>query len=406
MVKTAIARTLENRPASIIWDQASPLTLSFESQGASSQSANSQSANSQPATVSSRHGRFVGGRSDGVEIVQIDTGAVVVDVLPTRGMAIWRMQCRNTMIGWQSPVAGPVHPALVPIDDPSGLGWLEGFDELVVRCGLHSNGAPEHDNRGQLVHPLHGRIGNLPADSLEIEFDPASGRIELIGTFRESRLFFSNLRLRSRIRFQAGSPVVELLDDVTNEKATADTIQMLYHINVGAPLLESGAKVVLPIDELAPKDSLSAGEIDGFDTYGPPQVGYTERVYFAKLRSDETGLAPTLIHNAEADKGLVVTYSTKTLPRFIVWKNTADLADGYVTGLEPATNYPNVRSFEESQQRVFQLQPGQTTSFRVKLEPVMDSESVQTVKERIAKVAGDEPPTIHTTPRPGWTPGA
>ena len=51
-------------------------------------------------------------------------------------------------VGWQSPVDGPVHPQFVPLADPSGLGFLDGFDELIVRCGLESNGAPEFDERG------------------------------------------------------------------------------------------------------------------------------------------------------------------------------------------------------------------------------------------------------------------
>ena len=47
----------------------------------------------------------------------------------------------------------PVHPAFVPIAEPSGVGWLSGFDELMCRCGLESNGAPDFDERGQLAFP-------------------------------------------------------------------------------------------------------------------------------------------------------------------------------------------------------------------------------------------------------------
>ena len=36
--------------------------------------------------------------------------------------------------------------------EPSGLGWLDGFDELLVRCGLESNGAPEFDADGRVVY--------------------------------------------------------------------------------------------------------------------------------------------------------------------------------------------------------------------------------------------------------------
>ncbi|QEG02705.1 hypothetical protein Mal15_68260 [Stieleria maiorica] len=391
MAKTKTARSIDHRLKSVVWDDQSPLSVTVESPR---------------GKVQTRHGRFVGGRADGVEIIRIDTGAVVVNVLPSRGMGIWSIESDTGHFGWHSPVDGPVHPSLVPIHDPSGLGWLEGFDELVVRCGLESNGAPEHDENGKLVYPLHGRIANLPADGLQVEFDEVSGRLELIGDLRESRLFFSNFRLNSRIRVHAGSPSVQILDDVTNDRSTPATLQMLYHINVGRPVLEKGSKLLLPIEELAPKDKLSAGEIESFNEFGGPQSGYVERVYFAKLRGDETNLTTAMLQNADASQALAVTYGTKTLPRFVLWKNTADTADGYVTGLEPATNFPNQRSFEAAHDRVVEVQPEQTVCFRVTIDPLSDPESVAEMAERIEKLAGDQPPVIHAVPRPGWSPGA
>ncbi|OUT61615.1 MAG: DUF4432 domain-containing protein [Rhodopirellula sp. TMED11] len=391
MAKNRTARSLDDRLKSVSWDADSPLTMSVETA---------------LGTIETRHGRFVGGRADGVEIVQIDTGAVVVHILPSRGMGIWSLESGGLHYGWMSPVDGPVHPSLVPIHDPNGLGWLEGFDELLVRCGLESNGAPEHDANGRLIYPLHGRIGNLAADSLEIEFDEVSGRLELIGQVKESRLFFSNFRLTSRIRFHAGSPDVEILDEVTNESSTEKSMQLLYHINVGAPLLEKGAKLHMAVDEIAPRDSHAATEIDRWDAYDGPESGYSERVYFARLRGNEMQQSTVMLTNQAASQGLSVTFGLRNLDRFIIWKNTGDLADGYVTGLEPATNFPNARSYEESQGRVISLRPDQTVSFRVALQPLQNAAAVAETAAKIEEIAGDEPAKIHDTPRPGWTPSA
>ena len=210
--KTALHRSHHVPQERIQWDEASALSMDIETRA---------------GNVETRHGRFVGGVSDGVEVIEVDTGAVRAMILPTRGMAIWQLHAGGIRFGWDSPVAGPVHPAAVPLFDPSGIGWLEGFDELVVRCGLESNGAPQHDAAGHLTFPLHGRIGNLPAQSLSIEYNEESGRVEVIGEVLESRLFVKRLRLRCRIRFHAGSPKVDLLDDVTNDLAKTATMQML-----------------------------------------------------------------------------------------------------------------------------------------------------------------------------------
>ena len=96
-----------------------------------------------PLAVRTR--RLAGGRRDGVLVVELKAGATSVFILPDRGLGIWKMIAGDVELGWQSPVQGPVHPRFVPLGEPSGIGWLDGFDELVARCGLVSNGAPDFD---------------------------------------------------------------------------------------------------------------------------------------------------------------------------------------------------------------------------------------------------------------------
>ena len=337
-------------------------------------------------SIAVRHGRFTGGLSDGVEVVVIDTGVAETWVLPTRGMGLWQIVANDVRYGWDSPVPGPVHPDRVPVMDPSGLGWLEGFDELLVRCGLRSNGAPQFDDSGRLEYPLHGRIANLPANDLRIEIDSKNGHVDLSGTVIESRLFFQNLRLVSRLRMTANQPTVEITDDVTNDAASPSSIQLLYHINVGAPVLGDGATIDASIQSIRGKDDVSAAEIDQWHRCGPPQTGYTERVYLAEAQSDPSAESPRPIQSSSGGgkwahvsitspktdtdpRGLRVWYDVETLPRLNVWKNTAAFDDGYVVGLEPATGHPMTRREEEAAGRVVPIEPGQTRSFHVTLQP-------------------------------------
>ncbi len=387
--QTRIGRSILHRERTIEWLADSPITAEIAVRSGS---------------LRVRHGRFVGGTSDGVEVVEVNTGAVRAMLLPTRGMAIWYLEVDRVRIGWESPIHGPVHPSLVPVWDPSGLGWLEGFDELFVRCGLESNGAPEHDEQGRLKYPLHGRIGNLPAASLWLEYDEASGRLEVVGEMFESRLFFKRLKLRSRIRFTAGRADVEILDDVTNLSSTPATMQMLYHINVGAPVLSADSVVEASIAQLAPKDERSAAEIDQWNQMGEPQTGYCERVYFGRMHDSEAGEAAAMLRSAKRDIGFGVSYRTSTLPYFVLWKNTAAKEDGYVVGLEPATNFPNPRSFEQQHDRVVTIAPGETVPFRVGLHPLVDREAVDNYSERIASLCNDATSETLTQPKPGWTP--
>jgi hypothetical protein len=105
MVQSSTHRSLDNRLDSIQWKGKSPLSLDIETR---------------QGDIKTRHGRFVGGAADQVEVIEVDTGVVRVYLLPTRGMSIWCIESEGIRYGWQSPVSGPVHPSRVPIFDPSG----------------------------------------------------------------------------------------------------------------------------------------------------------------------------------------------------------------------------------------------------------------------------------------------
>src|SRR5581483_1712831 len=77
-----------------------------------------------------------GGPGDGVDLVEVDNGALRFSVLPTRGLGLWRGSYRGIELGWRAPVVGPVHPKYVELSARNGLGWLTGFDEWLCRCGL------------------------------------------------------------------------------------------------------------------------------------------------------------------------------------------------------------------------------------------------------------------------------
>ena len=81
-----------------------------------------------------------GGLRDGVDLIEVHNGALSFKVVPTRGMGIWKGNYRGLALGWDAPVRGPVHPKFVHQEERGGIGWLQGFDEWIVRCGLDSNG--------------------------------------------------------------------------------------------------------------------------------------------------------------------------------------------------------------------------------------------------------------------------
>lgn len=354
-----------------------------------------------PLAVRTR--RLTGGVRDGVLVVELSAGRTTVFVLPDRGLGIWKIMSGDLELGWQSPVRGPVHPRFVPLAEPSGLGWLDGFDELVARCGLVSNGAPDFSAGGRLVHGLHGRIANLPAHHLDVTLDEATGTITLTGAVDETRFLVHALRMSTSLTVRADRPRIAWSDTVKNLSDRPAAVQMLYHVNLGPPLLGPGAEVVAAIEELAPRDVAAVPDVPSWNRYAGPRAGKGEQVHFARLVPDARGMATVLLVGPDHRNAATLSWQADTLPCFTLWKNEGGLADGYVTGLEPGTNYPNPRSFEESQGRVVPLAPGESVRFDLAIEHHRESD-VAAERSRIESCRAN-PPRIHHEPKPGWSAG-
>ncbi|RMG38328.1 MAG: DUF4432 family protein [Planctomycetota bacterium] len=355
-----------------------------------------------PGEWSVRTRTLSGGKREGVQVVEVDTGAARWWLLPTRGLNVWRGWSGDGELGWRSPVRGPVHPAFVPLYDPSGLGWLEGFDELLVRCGLESNGAPDFDADGRLKYPLHGRIGNTPAHTLHAEVDSEKRRLRIIAEMDEVRFHFQKLRLVAAFETEIGSTGFTLHDRLVNLSESPAEAQLLYHPNFGAPLLDAGAQLVVPAKTVVPRNARAAEGVATWSHYAAPQAGFEEQVYFFELYADRRHWTTVLLKNAHGTEGVRLDFDVRRLPCFTQWKNTTALSDGYVTGIEPGTNFPNPRSFETAQGRVVRLDPRGAAEFVLKLKWLRSPGAVSDAERRVRAIRGDRPTTVHRTPQPGW----
>ncbi len=336
----------------------------------------------------------------GVELLIVDTGTVRAAICPTRGMSLWKAHINGIDYGWNSPIAGPIHPNFVAIGESSGIGWLDGFDELLVRCGMRSFGAPEFDEVGRVRFPVHGRVGNLPAQNVQVHLDETTARLHVTAEVLEARFLQYNLKLQVDYGFDIGQPTIAIRDRITNLSGLPTSVQMLYHINVGRPILDGGSQLHLSAEQVCARDAWAAEGLDGWQAYLPPTTGYAEQVYFFKPKPDAHGKATVLLESSDASLGFAVHFDTHSLPYFSQWKHTAAEADGYVTGLEPGTGFPNPRSFEESKGRTLNLDAGASVDFQIILEGVSDAEQIASHK---AKLDGLNAKPIESIPtQPDW----
>ena len=125
-------------------------------------------------------------------------------------------------------------------------------------------------------------------------------------------------------------------------------------------------------------------------------------VYFFELNAADDGQTQTLLKNAHSTRGVSLVFNKKQLPWFTLWKDTAGEADGYVTGLEPGTNFPNPRSFETTKDRVVKLGPGQKQVFDVRVEIHGTAAEVASAEAAVSKIQGGKQPKIFDSPQADW----
>ncbi|MBS7654008.1 aldose 1-epimerase family protein [Candidatus Bathyarchaeota archaeon] len=350
--------------------------------------------------------RLLGGPSDGVDVVTVNNGVLSFTVVPTRGMSLWKGECQGLPIGWRSPVRHLVNPCFINLEERRGLGWLRGFNEWIVRCGLESFGASGidviRDNMGNEVEvllPLHGRIANTPASlvMVKVGLNPPF-ELGVEGVIYESSMFGPNLKLKTSIVTTPGSRTVKISDEIENLRGVPDEMQILYHCNYGKPLLEEGSQLLAPIKRVAPRDEEASKGIDSFNLTGPPERGFIEQVYFMELLEGADGYTEAMLVNRGLDKAVSHRFSAKSLPFFTFWKNTAAEEDGYVVGLEPGTGFPNTRNFERKHGRVVKLGPGEKYNVEINVSLLLGRAEVEEAISRIEAIKGGAKPIIYREP--------
>jgi hypothetical protein len=325
-----------------------------------------------------------GGKQEGVELLTLDNGKLKITVIPTRGMGILDIRMGDVRLGWDSPVKEVVHPSHVNLESRGGLGWLEGFNEWMVRCGLEFAGHPGTDefinNTGGtaiLDLTLHGKIQNIPASSYEISVDPnPPHRIRISGTVYEKFFYGPKLKLVTEISTVPGADTFQISDKLTNEGSFSQEFQLIYHGNYGSSILEEGSMVYAPTKSVTPMNEHAGKAIANWQTYKGPTPGFIEEVYLLEPLSDANSSSLALLTNAAGDQATSVRWNVTELPYLTVWKNTASEEDGYVTGIEPATGYPFNRRVERKYGRVPRIGPGDTRSFALNFGIHLGKESV------------------------------
>ena len=217
-------------------------------------------------------------------------------------------------------------------------GRFEGG--MLYTCGLDIVGAREG-------FELHGSHHNTPACVTRAEVNEKGILIE--AEVRETALFGKNLFFRRRVCSAVGSETLEITDTLENCGTRAEDYCLLYHVNVGYPMLVAGAELLDDAEEVIPRTPWAAKHLAERKKIGTPVDNEEEMCYFLRLKTPRV-----ILKNAALGKQFTLEWSQETLPHFVEWKSMA--SGDYALGLEPSTTelddrfaYRSLKSGEKRQ---------------------------------------------------------
>jgi len=309
---------------------------------------------------------------DGQRIIDAyNSSGLTFTVLPDRGLDVWTAHYNGRPLTWMSQGA-PQFPDL-------SLPWLQQFHGgLVVTCGLTHAGKSETDPDTGQFRDLHGQYSRLRAVEVAVDrSDPDA--LTLSGAVIEAQMFGAQLRLDRRYTMRLGEPAIHITDRVTNRGDLPTPLMVLYHINMGYPLIAEGARFDTPYAAVYPRDEEARKGYDTWAEYEGPTARYPEQVFFHHLKqADEQTCA--LI--GQDDFGLLFEWDPSQMPYLTQWKNTREGI--YVSGVEPGNCIPEGQAGARASGRLQTIEPGESRLFELTLRVLPDADSVRAARERIA----------------------
>ena len=302
-----------------------------------------------------KEARLSGGKAEGMRVLLVKNAkGLEFTVSLDRCADISELSVKGDNYAFIGP-CGYVAPTYY---DNKGINFLKSFTAgFLTTCGLQSVGNPTIDDGEEL--PLHGTVSNIPAERFcyYIEND----EIHIKAIIRDASLFAKKLLLEREYVCPLYENVIYLKDTVKNIGFDESPIQMLYHCNMGYPLLSEKAKLTIPSNKVEPRNEHSKEGLGVWNICEQPQIGYEEMCYYHYFENTK----PTVsLYNEEIKKGIEITFDTDELPFFTQWKMMG--AGEYVMGLEPGNCLPDGRDKMREMGKLEVLKSGESKTHNIK----------------------------------------
>lgn len=271
--------------------------------------------------------------------------------------------------------------------NPHGVEFFRYFQAgTLYTCGLSNIGVPCVD--GNEEFNFHGRISQTPADKVSVVSDWEGDEyvMEISGEMREAAHYKENLVLKRSITTKLGAKSITIRDIVENQGFEEQPVMLLYHFNFGYPLLNEGARVIVPNIETIPRTDAAKQGMSEFGKICAPVDQLEENVFYHKNAADKDGNSYAALINDSLGLGVYIKYNTQQLPMLAEWKSMA--SGDYALGLEAGNHYLEGRDVERERGTLKNLTPFGQMYFDLELGVLDGSEEIKEFEKMIHSMQG------------------
>lgn len=256
-------------------------------------------------------------------------------------------------MGFFSP-CGYVAPAFY-----NGKDFLKAFTAgFLTTCGLEAVGGPCVDEGEEL--PQHGSISFVPASRYWWEKDEEEIRVHAV--MEDACIFARKLTLERTVAISLKNGSFQIMDAIRNDGDKEEPLEILYHMNMGYPLLDEDSVLYIANEgRVSARSENALAHIDSWDQMEKPQQQYRERCYYHDCKKE----GKAALWQPKRHKGIEITWDPANLDCLTQWKSMG-IRD-YVLGLEPGNCTPNGRKEMREKGILKFIQPGETIRYTLNI---------------------------------------
>jgi Domain of unknown function (DUF4432) len=267
-----------------------------------------------------------------------------------RGLDPGYAEYNGASLAWLPPKIFPA-PAFWENDDHAWVRFVLGG--LCNTAGLVTIGNPQvvdvshfkFHSRHEDRYGTHDRVAILPATHFNYGERWEGERCYLWaeGSVRQEITYGENLVLTRRYEAELGTSSFTLRDVVRNDGFYPTPHQLLYHFNIGYPVVDEGAELIASVSDQVGGSIFEDEEKDPdrYRRFSAPERGFFAEGFEIPMVTGGDGRVGAAVVNrgfrgVEGGFGVYMRYDPSTLPVYLEWRM---MGEGlYAVGMEPSTN--------------------------------------------------------------------